>query len=292
MYKNISIILFILYTLAGCGSTDTDPASALQGGFIIIGHRGASAYAPEHTIASYELAHLLGADYLEIDLQMTKDGHLIAMHDKTVDRTTDGTGDVGFYPLEEIKLLDAGSWFNRLHPEYARPAFENLRVPTLEEIFSHFGTSVNYYIETKSPDEYPGMEDKLIELARKYSINLTGEGKNPGLILQSFSSESLKRIHELEPEIPLIQLKKYKEHASLTGKEAGIIKQYAAGIGPNFEKIDQNYVNKAHEAGLAVHPYTIDSEQDMKKALEIRVDGAFTNYPNRLAELLGRKTAN
>ncbi|WP_409272047.1 glycerophosphodiester phosphodiesterase [Neobacillus sp. SCS-31] len=291
MYKNLVIILFIVLTISGCGYTETAPASALPGGFMIIGHRGASAYAPEHTIPSYELAHLLGADYLEIDLQMTNDGHLIAMHDKTVDRTTDGTGAANSFSLEEIKHLDAGSWFNRLHPEYARPEFGNVRIPTLEEIFKHFGTSANYYIETKSPDEYPGMEEKLIELARKYGVFRTEEGKHPGLIVQSFSSKSLIRIHELEPGIPLIQLKKYKGHASLTEKEARMIRQYAAGIGPNFEKIDPDYVQTAHEAGLAVHPYTIDSEQDMKEALEIGVDGAFTNYPNRLAELLGRKSA-
>lgn len=290
MHKNIAILFFIAFALSGCGKLESDPVSGLPGGFMIIGHRGASAYAPEHTIASYELAHLLGADYLEIDLQMTKDGHLIAMHDKMVDRTTNGTGAAGSYSLEEIKRLDAGSWFNRLYPEYARPEFENLKIPTLEEVFKQFGTSANYYIETKSPDEYPGMEDRLIELARKYGVIRTEEGKNPGLILQSFSSKSLKRIHELEPEIPLIQLKKYKEQADLSEKEARMIRQYAAGIGPNFEMINQDYVKNAHDAGLAVHPYTIDSERDMKRALEIGADGAFTNYPNRLAELLGRKS--
>ncbi|RDU37746.1 glycerophosphodiester phosphodiesterase [Neobacillus piezotolerans] len=290
MNKMIVMIVFMVLALSGCGNTDKAPVSGLPGGFMIIGHRGASAYAPEHTIASYELAHLLGADYLEIDLQMTKDGHLIAMHDKTVDRTTSGTGPAGSFTLEEIKRLDVGSFFNRLHPENARPEFENVRVPTLEEIFKHFGTSANYYIETKSPDEYPGMEDKLIELARKYSVIRNEDGKYPGLILQSFSSKSLKRIHELDPEIPLIQLKKYKEQASLSEKEARMIGRYAAGIGPNFEMISEDYVKKAHEAGLAVHPYTIDSEQEMKKALEFGVDGAFTNYPNRLAVLLGRKS--
>lgn len=81
--------------------------------FLIIGHRGASGYAPEHTIEAYQLAAEMGADYLEIDLQQTKDGELVAMHDETVDRTTNGKGLVKSYSLKELQQLDAGSWFRK-----------------------------------------------------------------------------------------------------------------------------------------------------------------------------------
>lgn len=103
-----------------------------------IAHRGASGYAPEHTLTSYKMGDRMHGDYIEIDLQMTKDGKLIAMHDETVDRTTDGTGKVKDFTLEQIKQLDAGSWFNEKYPQYANPRYEGLQVPTLEEIFKTF----------------------------------------------------------------------------------------------------------------------------------------------------------
>ena len=88
--------------------------------YATIAHRGASGYAPEHTFYSYDKSHnAMGASYIEIDLQMTKDGHLVAMHDETVDRTTNGTGRVDSYTLKELKQLDAGSKFNATNPQYA-----------------------------------------------------------------------------------------------------------------------------------------------------------------------------
>lgn len=85
-------------------------------------------------------------DYNEIDLQMTKDGKLIALHDEKVDRTTNGTGLVKDYTLEQIKQLDAGSWFNEKYPQYANPEYSGLKVPTLEEVFQKFGKNEKYYI--------------------------------------------------------------------------------------------------------------------------------------------------
>jgi len=94
-----------------------------------VSHRGASGYAPEHTITSYQMGEKMHGDYIEIDLQMTKDGQLIAMHDEKVDRTTDGTGSVKEYTLNEIKELDAGSWFNEKYPESAKGEYVGLQVP-------------------------------------------------------------------------------------------------------------------------------------------------------------------
>ena len=137
-----------------------------------IAHRGASGYAPEHTMTAYQISHKkLKADYIEIDLQMTKDGQLIAMHDETVDRTTNGTGAVKDKTLAEIKRLDAGSWFNTANPDYAKAEYKGLQVPTVNEIFDRYGKHANYYIETKSPEVYPGMEKKLLETLKDHGLS-------------------------------------------------------------------------------------------------------------------------
>ncbi|MCM3439345.1 glycerophosphodiester phosphodiesterase [Metabacillus halosaccharovorans] len=250
-----------------------------------VAHRGASGHAPEHTITAYELGKQMKGDYIEIDLQMTKDGHLIAMHDETVDRTTDGIGLVKDKTLEEIKELDAGSWFNERYPDFAKKEYEGLQIPTLEEVFKRFGRSAEYYIETKSPDVYPGMEEKLLELLDEYK--LTGvNGRSSHVIIQSFSQESLLKIHKINPTIPLVQLISYPTPASITDEEIKKLKEYAVGVGPNFARIDQTYVEKVRANDLHIHPYTINEKEDIRKALEWGVTGVFTNFPDRFNEVL------
>src|ERR687890_120249 len=166
-----------------------------------IGHRGASGYAPEHTFASYDLALEQGADYIEIDLQMTADGVLVAMHDKTLNRTADAPegvpeqycrGLVSNKTLEQIKMCDVGSWFNEAYPEYANEDYVGLQIPTLEEIFLKYGTSVNYYIETKNPDAAPGMEDELLSLMDEYGL-IEPAGDHWQGLNQSLRAESLMK---------------------------------------------------------------------------------------------------
>ncbi|BCB37660.1 glycerophosphoryl diester phosphodiesterase [Bacillus cereus] len=244
-----------------------------------IAHRGASAYAPEHTIPAYTLGQQLKADYIEIDLQMTKDGYLVAMHDETVNRTTNGTGLVKGHTLEELKQLNAGSTYNKKYPNLAKKEYENAKVPTLEEVIEVFGHDANYYIETKSPDEYPGMEEKLLEIINHYEIQ-------DKVIIQSFSEESLQKIHNLNINIPLVQLLSYKKAVQLTELEIKKYKTYCIGLGMNYKYIDSAYVKKIKKHGLEVHPFTVDNEQDMKRLLLWGVDGIFTNYPDRLHSLL------
>lgn len=244
-----------------------------------IAHRGASAYAPEHTIPAYTLGQQLKGDFIEIDLQMTKDGHLVAMHDETVNRTTNGTGLVKEYTLEEIKQLNAGSFFNKKHPTLAKKEFEDATVPTLEKIIETFGHNANYYIETKSPDEYAGMEEKLLEIIKRYEIR-------DKVIIQSFSEESLQKVHSLNVHIPLVQLLSYKKVVQLTESEIEKYKTYCIGLGMNYKYIDAAYVKKIKKHELEVHPFTVDNETDMKKLILWGVDGMFTNYPDRLYSLL------
>lgn len=131
---------------------------------LIIAHRGASGYTSEHTIPSYDLAIKKNADYTEIDLQMTKDGVLVAVHDDKVDRTTNGEGDVKNYTCRELKGLDVGSWFNLTNTQNASEKYFNLHIPSLNEIIEKYGDKVNYYIKTKSFQKYPEMEEKLLNI--------------------------------------------------------------------------------------------------------------------------------
>ncbi|MGN1401190.1 MAG: glycerophosphodiester phosphodiesterase [Bacillus sp. (in: firmicutes)] len=247
--------------------------------FVVISHRGASAYAPEHTIPAYEAALKLGADYLEIDLQMTKDGHLIALHDDTVDRTTDGTGYALSMSLAEIKQLNAGTWFNKSYEDYADSRFESARIPTLDEILEHFGKDANYYIEMKGT----GMEKKLLRLLDKHGM-LDKHLPRGKVVIQSFNKESLKKMHDLNAAIPLIQLLSYKEPAAISASELMEWRSYATGIAPNYDMIDKKYVVQARAAGLLVHPYTVNHPEDMARLIEYGITGAFTNVTDQLIE--------
>ena len=244
-----------------------------------VSHRGASGYAPEHTLVSYDMGEKMHGDYIEIDLQMTKDGQLIAMHDEKVDRTTDGTGSVKDYTLDQIKQLDAGSWFNEKYPQYAKPEYEGLKVPSLEEVFQKFGKNASYYIETKSPNIYPGMEKELLRLVNEYKIN------KKKLLVQSFSPESLKIMHELDSSVKLVQLISYRSYATVTDAEIAEVKKYAMGVGPNHTYLNEEYIQKIVGSGLEIHPYTVNDKERMKQLIDWGVTGMFTNFPDLLHEV-------
>lgn len=226
---------------------------------MIIAHRGASGYEPEHTMKSYELALEQGADYIEQDINMTKDGHLICMHDNSVDRTTNGTGKIKDLTLSEIKQLDAG---------------DGQEVPTLDEVITHFGNSIKYYIETKRPFN-PDMDKELMRVLLKH--NLIGMGsKKKQVIIQSFSEESLINIRSHYSDVMLVRLKSKPSISELKD-----FKEYAQVVSPRHDNINKEFVDEAHDLGLLVHPYTVNDFEDMLDVLEKGVDGFFTNYPDR-----------
>lgn len=259
--------------------------------FLNIAHRGASGHAPENTLVAYKMGREMHGDSIEIDLQMTKDGILIAMHDERVDRTTNGTGYIKDMTITEIKALDAGSWFNKAHPEKAKPSYEGLRVPTFEEVLEVFGEDSRYYIETKAPDVYPGMEKELVRILKKYNLPINQEYAS-NVIIQSFSEDSLQIVKKLNPIIPLIQLISYPIQATVSKAELAHIKSYAVGIGMNYKRIDQAYIRKVQEQELLIHPYTVNKREDMKRMIDWGVTGLFTNYPDVLNTLLKEKKGN
>lgn len=195
----------------------------------VIAHRGASFDAPESTAASYTLARDLGADYLEMDLQRSKDGVLFALHDNNLQRTTDVAhkfperkdSPANAFTMAELKTLDAGSWFNQAHPDRARPGFVGLKILTLDEIIDIAQGSSQHkpglYIETKEPQLFPGIEHDLKEqlqhrgwlspsgstLAKGDLAVGQGQGK---VVLQTFDKHSLELLHQEMPRVPKILL--------------------------------------------------------------------------------------
>lgn len=267
-------ILLIVILLWGCVNNNEELGfleNQNEKSIELIAHRGAKNIAPEHTLSSYAKAIELGADYIEIDLQLTKDGHLVALHDITVDATTNGNGKVSELTLDELKKLDAGSWFNE--------KYEGEKIPTLTEIFDEFEDRTKYYIETRLVEGLPVMEEQLIELLTEKK--LLGQA-----VIQSFSAESLKEVHRINQDLPLIQLVFGDNLDSLNGDE---IKEYAIGVGPYARQIDKEFVERMQSVGLRVYVwFDISNEKElMPEIISYGVDGVFTDFLTNTEEVIG-----
>jgi glycerophosphoryl diester phosphodiesterase len=279
----------VLATLISVSAASAEPPGEQV---LNIGHRGASGEAPEHTLPSYDLAIRQGADYIEQDLQLTKDGVLVVLHDETLDRTARGpaancTGRVDTKTLAQLKTCDVGSWFNAAFPDRARPEYVGLRIPTLEEVFQRYGKRINYYIETKSPETADRMEERLLAVLDRYGLRKPAAVRRQVLI-QSFSPASLQKIHALDPSLPLIQLNPIIDPSQLRAQLDGIA-SYAVGIGPFLSSVDAALVAAAHERCLEVHPYTVNDAPTMTRLLDLGVDGMFTNFPALLDQVLAKR---
>jgi glycerophosphoryl diester phosphodiesterase len=260
-----------------------------------IAHRGASGLAPEETFPAWDLALKQGADYIEQDLHMTLDGVLVTIHDATLDRTARGpaancTGPVATKTLAQLKTCDMGSWFNETYPQYASRDYIGLRIPTLEEVFTRYGTRVNYYIETKDPQTAPLMEEELLRLLKKHGL-LELAITRWQVLIQSFFPDSLENIHALKPELPLIQLYPPDVSREFILETMSTARTYAVGIGPASADVDAGVVAGAHEICLAVHPYTVNDQAEMSRLITAGVDGMFTDWPSRLEPVLGANAA-
>lgn len=272
------ILLGLLILLSAC-STASVAASLPADKFLIIAHRGASAYAPEHSLLSYGLAVQMKADYIELDVHMTKDGELVSMHDPFV-HLPHGRQTVAEVDFQELKKVHRESDYNGKLPVSLPEGIDPLRIVSTEEIFSYFQDDVNYYIELKSPTSYPGIEEVLLEQLREFGLLSVEDAELPKVILQSFNAASLKKIHEEEPTIPLIQLYSLKNETMLTKKRLEKVAEYASGIGVDKTVVTEDLVELAHDEDLHVHPFTVNEEKEIRRMVEIGVDGIFTDVPD------------
>lgn len=278
------ILLSLLILLSAC-STASVAASLPVDKFLIIAHRGASAYAPEHSLLSYGLAVQMKADYIELDVHMTKDGELVSMHDSLV-HLPDGGKWIAQMDFQELKGIHRESDYDGKMPVSLPEGIDPLRIVSTEEIFSYFQDDVNYYIELKIPASYPGIEEALLGQLREFGLLPLEDTELPKVILQSFDADSLKKIHEQEPAIPLIQLYSAKNETMLTKKRLEMVAEYASGIGVDKSVVTEELVELAHEVELHVHPFTVNEEKEIRRMIEIGVDGIFTDVPDVAVEVL------
>ncbi len=236
---------------------------------------------------------------------MTSDGVLVVLHDEDLDRTTRGpaencTGPASEKTLAQIKTCDVGSFFNERYPKYARDEYEGLKIPTLEEVFRRYGTETNYYIETRSSEAPPGnpgiddssgMEEELLRLMDEYGLREPAAG-SWRVLIQSFVPASLSEIHARDPSLPLVQLYSDEETSETIRADFEAAGTYAIGVGPSMDDVDRGLVELAQARCLAVHPYTLVEKPDMRNLVDLGVDGMFTDFPNRLEEVLGEEAVD
>ncbi|MGK7379607.1 glycerophosphodiester phosphodiesterase [Planococcus sp. 1R117A] len=231
-----------------------------------VAHRGASGHAPENTMEAFQKGFEMKADYIEIDVQMTKDGELVVIHDTTVDRTTNGTGKVGDLTFEEIRQLDAGSWFSE---DYAGE-----KVPTFEEVLDAFRGKVGILIELKAPELYPGMEEKVADALIERNMDVSNNGK---IIIQSFNHESMKKSKELLPNLSHGVLAG-ASWANVTEEQLDQFAAYADYFNPTMNIVTDELVSDVHEAGMKIYPYTSRSQEQALRLFDLDVDGIITDY--------------
>ncbi len=308
----IAVVLLCLFLVAGClylfwiALPRTHVPSAKTAGIpfpAAIAHRGASYLAPEETEPAYILARDLGADYLELDIQRTKDHVLVAMHDDSVARTTDAAkvfpgrekDNVEQFTLSELKQLDAGSWFNKTYPHRARAKYAGVKILTLDEIIAIAEGGTNkpsIYIETKSPELHPGYEQELVDLLRQKGWLGKFESGRSKVIFQSFYIASLQRLKDLAPEVPRVYL--FNDTLADRYGWDTLIQDAASlcsGIGPAGNICWPWNLAKAHNAGLAIHIYTIDPISLVRLLTFFGADGFFTNRCDLLLGYYGRPPA-
>ncbi|MFS0575564.1 glycerophosphodiester phosphodiesterase family protein [Sporosarcina sp. 179-K 3D1 HS] len=274
-------VFLLLLLVGGCGVTEV-PGPMPDDEFLVIAHRGASAYLPENTLEAFSLAEKLDAPYIELDIHLTKDGKMVVMHDEDVSSTTEASGEIASFTLSELKQLSADA--RQSETIAVSDQEDSFAVPTLEEVFNQFGDQMNYVVELKDPEQYPGIEEKLVALLKQYELMGFDKKERPKAVVQSFSEKGLKRVHELEPAIPLLQLISFEddEEAKLSDKEVEDLLKYAAGIGISYEALTPPFVNEMHKQGLTVYAYTVNKKEDALKMKSMRVNGIHTDHPDLL----------
>ncbi len=238
------------------------------------GHRGAACYAPENTLASIDTALKLGVDRVEVDVHQTKDGQVVIIHDETVDRTTNGHGKVKDLTFAQIEKLDAGSWFS--------PEFKDEKIPSLEQAFQLIDGKAVFVIELKhGSDVYPGIEQKVIDLIRKYNAY-------DWVIIHSFDDKVLEKFHELDPKVTLHKLFVFKMNMIPLMYDTKLhftsLKRYkyCKELSVYYKFLNPYLIKRAHQLGFKVNAWTVDDPKTGLRLVNYKTDGIISDCPDKI----------
>lgn len=230
----------------------------------IFAHRGASAHAPENTLAAFELALAQGADGIELDVKLSADGHAVVIHDATVDRTTDGHGRVRDMSLADLRTLDAGAFFAE--------KYRGEKIPTLEEVFDALGKRLFINVELTN---YRTPGDHLVETV---CMLIKKCGLQKQILFSSFLASNLSKARSLLPEVPRGLL-------ALNGLLGGWARSFGFVFGkyqalhPYLNDVTPQQVQRVHRLERRVHVWTVNAEEDMRRLFDWGVDAIFTDDP-------------
>lgn len=282
MVVGIALLLFLM---------PDAPASAYYSNIdrpLVIAHQGGDGIWPGDTMFAFEKAVETGADVLEMDAHITKDGHIVLMHDEEVDRTTDGTGLIEDMTLDELKRLDAAyQWSNDDDKTFPYRG-QGIQIPTLDELFQKF-PQMRYVIEIKLTEN--PIAQPLCDLIRRHNMH-------ERVMVASFHDEAMQHFRETCPEIATSASRGEVTKFVILGKLflSGFVAPEYESIQPPYDPeesmnipiMTKRFIREAHAKNIAVEPWTVDDPELMKQYIEWGVDGIITDRPDLMIELLGK----
>lgn len=237
---------------------------------LVIAHRGDSAHAPENTLASFEAAVVAGADWVELDVHLSRDGELMVCHDETVDRTTNGHGKIADLTRAQIQELDAGGRFGA--------AFRGERVPTLGQVLARMKGRAGVLIELKN------VHGKSEELVKRCMAAVNAAGVVPRVRFHTFFPDNLRALYHQKVPVPYAFLYDWARSGYIS---VSFAHSYAAhGYNPRLIHTTRAAVDQAHRFGMDVWPYVADTPDEFRKAIALGADGIITDRPGDLKAFL------
>ncbi len=254
--------------------------AVLTGHPFVVAHRGASADRPEHTLAAYDLALKEGADGVECDVRLTRDGHLVCVHDRRLDRTSTGAGPVSTMTLAELHELDYGTWHRSWRPDGAHGDTGLLTLDALVALVLDWNRPVKIFIETKHPVRYGALvESKVLALLQRFGIATPASADRSRAVVMSFSAVALWRIRRAAPLLPTVLLSRaYRPLSGTTATTVG-----ATAVGPSIATLREHpeLVDRAAAQGRALYCWSVDRYEDVQFCRDVGVAWFATHHPGR-----------
>ena len=256
---------------------------------LVFAHRGGGGLFPENTLEAFDYSAKMGVDFLELDVHSTADGKLVVMHDASVDRTTDGKGKVSNLTLDQLKKLDAGYAFSNDGGKTFPFRGKGITIPTLHEIFNAF-PHIKFNIEPKQA--FPSITKPMCEMIREHKMT-------DKVIVGSFRQTAINEFRYFCPEVAtsgtpaevseFLAMYKTGIAASYTPPMQALQVPVNAGF---LNVVSKDFIEAAHRQNLQVHVWTINNPEEMRRLIEMNVDGIMTDYPDRLLEIVGISPKN